>query len=72
MKTYSWVNADERLPKKVDGRIRSNVYYVKLSDDSGSILVVAEYHFGDKRWIDINTGQTIKPISWLDMEIFIK
>lgn len=64
----SWVNTEERLPKKVDGRIRTNAYYVKLTDDY-SILAVAEYHFGDKRWIDINTRQIINPISWLDLEI---
>jgi len=63
-----WVSVNDRLPKKVDGRIRSNAYYVKLTDDY-SILAVAEYHFGDKQWIDINTRQTIKPISWLDLEI---
>ena len=65
----NWVKVSERLPKKVDGRIRSDAMLVTL----GQCWTVAEYHFGDKQWrnlLDNNIlGDTdvIEPEYWQEV-----
>lgn len=57
-----WLKTSEQLPKKVDGRIRSNAVLVSITGDDWT---VAEYHFGDKRWINLlGERETIEPKYW--------
>ena len=44
-----WIKVSERLPKKIDGRIRSNAVLVVNQYGDWS---VAEYNFDKKEWID--------------------
>lgn len=59
-----WISAKERLPEQRDGKIRSDVVLVTL----GQSWTVAEYHFGDKRWINLLDGRkTIEPEYWQEV-----
>lgn len=61
-----WINVKERLPKKKDGKIRSDVVLVTL----GQSWTVAEYHFGDKRWINLlGERETIEPKYWQEVNL---
>ena len=61
-----WISVKERLPKKKDGKIRSDVVLVTL----GQSWTVAEYHFGDKRWINlIGERETIEPEYWKEVNL---
>ena len=61
-----WISVKERLPKKKDGKIRSDVVLVTL----GQSWTVAEYHFGDKRWINLlGERETIEPEYWKEVNL---
>jgi hypothetical protein len=61
-----WISVKERLPKKNDGKIRSDVVLVTL----GQSWTVAEYHFGDKRWINLlGERETIEPEYWQEVNL---
>ena len=61
-----WVSAKERLPKQKDGKIRSDVVLVTF----GQSWAVAEYHFGDKRWINLlGERETIEPEYWQEVNL---
>lgn len=61
-----WIKCSEQPPKKVDGRIRSNVVLVTI----GQCWTAAEYHFGDKRWINIlDERDTIEPEYWQEVNL---
>ena len=61
-----WISVNERLPERGDGKIRSNVVLVTL----GQSWTVAEYHFGDKRWINlIDERKTIEPEYWKEVNL---
>ena len=56
-----WINVKVRLPRKKDGKIRSDILLVTI----GQSWTVAEYHFGDKRWINLlGERETIEPEYW--------
>lgn len=62
-----WISVKERLPKKYDGRIRSNAVLVSITGDEWT---VAEYHFGDKQWINLlGERETIEPEYWQEVEL---
>ena len=61
-----WISVNERLPKKKDGKVRSDVVLVTL----GQSWTVAEYHFGDKRWINLlDERETIEPEYWQEVNL---
>lgn len=61
-----WISVKNRLPKKKDGKIRSDVVLVTL----GQSWTVAEYHFGDKRWINLlGERETIEPKYWQEVNL---
>jgi hypothetical protein len=61
-----WIKCSEQPPKKVDGRIRLNVVLVTL----GQCWTAAEYHFGDKKWINmLGERETIEPEYWQDVNL---
>ena len=61
-----WISVKERLPKQKDGRIRSDVVLVTLEQT----WTVAEYHFGDKRWINlIDKREIIEPEYWKEVNL---
>lgn len=61
-----WISVKDRLPKKKDGKIRSDVVLVTL----GQSWTVAEYHFGDKRWINlIGDREIIEPGYWKEVNL---
>jgi hypothetical protein len=61
-----WISVKDRLPKKKDGKIRSDVVLVTL----GQSWTVAEYHFGDKRWINLlGERETIEPEYWKEVNL---
>jgi hypothetical protein len=61
-----WISVNERLPKKKDGKVRSDVVLVTL----GQSWTVAEYHFGDKRWINLlDDRETIEPEYWQEVNL---
>lgn len=61
-----WISVIDRLPKQKDGKIRSDVVLVTL----GQSWTVAEYHFGDKRWINLlNERETIEPEYWQEVNL---
>lgn len=61
-----WISVKERLPKKKDGKIRSDVVLVTLRQS----WTVAEYHFGDKRWINLlGDRETIEPEYWQEVNL---
>ncbi len=61
-----WISVKERLPKKKDGKIRSDAVLVTL----GQSWTVAEYHFGDKRWINLlDERETIEPKYWQEVNL---
>ena len=61
-----WISVKDRLPKKKDGKIRSDVVLVTL----GQSWTVAEYHFGDKRWINlIDKREIIEPEYWKEVNL---
>jgi hypothetical protein len=61
-----WISVKDRLPKKKDGKIRSDVVLVTL----GQSWTVAEYHFGDKRWINLlGERETIEPKYWKEVNL---
>ena len=61
-----WISVKERLPKKKDGKIRSDVVLVTL----GQSWTVAEYHFGDKRWINLlGERESIEPEYWQEVNL---
>ena len=61
-----WISVKDRLPKKKDGKIRSDVVLVTL----GQSWTVAEYHFGDKRWINlIGEREIIEPEYWKEVNL---
>lgn len=61
-----WISVEERLPKQKDGKIRSDVVLVTF----GQSWTVAEYHFGDKRWINLLVErETIKPEYWQEVNL---
>jgi hypothetical protein len=61
-----WISVKERLPKKKDGKIRSDVVLVTI----GQSWTVAEYHFGDKRWINLlGERETIEPEYWKEVNL---
>lgn len=61
-----WISAKERLPKKKDGKIRSDVVLVTI----GQYWTMAEYHFGDKRWINlIDKREIIEPEYWQEVNL---
>lgn len=61
-----WISVKDRLPKKKDGKIRSDVVLVTL----GQSWTVAEYHFGDKRWINLlGERETIEPKYWQEVNL---
>ena len=60
----TWVKTSERLPKKVDGRIRSNAVLVTVGND----WTIAEYHFNCGQWISImGTCEVIEPEYWQEV-----
>jgi hypothetical protein len=62
-----WIKCSEQLPKKYDGRIRSNVVLVSITGDDWT---VAEYHFGDKQWINLlGKRATIEPKYWQEVNL---
>ena len=61
-----WINVNEKLPEKKDGKIRSDILLVTL----GQSWTVAEYHFGDKRWINLlGERETIEPEYWKEVNL---
>lgn len=59
-----WISVKERLPEQRDGKIHSDVVLVTL----GQSWTVAEYHFGDKRWINLlDERKTIEPEYWQEV-----
>lgn len=61
-----WISVKERLPKQNDGKIRSDVVLVTL----GQSWTVAEYHFGDNRWINLlGERETIEPKYWQEVNL---
>ena len=61
-----WINVNERLPKRKDGKIRSDVVLVT----HGQSWTVAEYHFGDKQWINLlGERETIEPEYWQEVNL---
>lgn len=61
-----WISVKDRLPKKKDGKIRSDVVLVTL----GQSWTVSEYHFGDKRWINLlDERETIEPEYWQEVNL---
>ena len=61
-----WISVKDRLPKKKDGKIRSDVVLVTL----GQSWTVSEYHFGDKRWINlIGEREIIEPEYWKEVNL---
>lgn len=59
-----WISVKERLPEQRDGKIRSDIVLVTL----GQSWAVAEYHFGDKRWINLlDERKTIEPKYWQEV-----
>lgn len=61
-----WISVKDRLPKKKDGKIRSDVVLVTL----GQYWTMAEYHFGDKRWINlIDKREIIEPEYWQEVNL---
>ena len=61
-----WISVKDRLPKKKDGKIRSDVVLVTL----GQSWTMAEYHFGDKRWINlIGEREIIEPEYWKEVNL---
>jgi len=61
-----WISVKERLPKKGDGKIRSDVVLVTL----GQSWTMAAYHFGDKRWINLlDDRETIEPEYWQEVNL---
>lgn len=61
-----WISVKERLPKKKDGKIRSDVVLATL----GQSWTIAEYHFGDKRWINLlGERETIEPEYWQEVNL---
>ena len=62
-----WLKASEQLPKRVDGRIRSNAVLTSITGDDWT---VAEYHFGDKRWINLlGEIKVIEPKYWQEVNL---
>ena len=62
-----WIKCSGQLPKKVDGRIRSNVVLVSITGDDWT---VAEYHFGDKQWINLlGEIKVIEPKYWQEVNL---
>jgi len=63
---YPWISVKERLPEKKDGKIRSDLLLVTL----GQYWTAAEYHFGDKRWINmLGERETIEPDYWQEVNL---
>ena len=61
-----WISVKEKLPKRKDGKIRSDVVLVTLKQS----WTVAEYHFGDKRWINLlGERETIEPEYWQEVNL---
>ena len=61
-----WISVNERLPKKKDGKIRSDIVLVTI----GQYWTMAEYHFGDKRWINlIDKREIIEPEYWQEVNL---
>lgn len=61
-----WISVKERLPKRKEGKTRSDVVLVTL----GQSWTVAEYHFGDKRWINLlGERETIEPEYWQEVNL---
>ena len=61
-----WISVNERLPKRKDGKIRSDVVLVTFRQS----WTVAEYHFGDKRWINlIGEREIIEPEYWKEVNL---
>lgn len=61
-----WISTKDELPKKKDGKIRSDVLLVTI----GQSWTVAEYHFGDKRWINLlGERETIEPEYWKEVNL---
>ena len=61
-----WISAKERLPKQKDGKIRSDIVLVTI----GQYWTMAEYHFGDKRWINlIDKREIIEPEYWQEVNL---
>lgn len=66
-----WIKCSEQLPKKVDGRIRSNALLVTI----GQCWTVAEYHFGDKQWRNLlgdnilGDTDVIEPEYWQEVNL---
>lgn len=62
--TNNWIKVSEQLPLKKDGRIRSDALLVTI----GQCWTVAEYHFGDKIWINLlGERKTIEPEYWQEV-----
>lgn len=62
-----WLKTSEQLPKKVDGRIRSNAVLASITGDDWT---VAEYHFGDKLWINLlGEIKVIEPKYWQEVNL---
>lgn len=63
-----WIKVSERLPKKIDGRIRSNAVLVVNQYGDWS---VAEYNFDKKEWIDIlnDMNDLLEPVYWQEVEL---
>ena len=62
----SWISVKERLPKQKGGKIRSDVVLVTI----GQSWTVAEYHFGDRRWINLlGERETIEPEYWQEVNL---
>ena len=61
-----WISVKERLPKQKDGKIRSDIVLVTI----GQYWTMAEYHFGDKRWINlIDKREIIEPEYWQEVNL---
>ena len=61
-----WISVKERLPEKKYGKIRSDVVLVTL----GQSWTVAEYHFGDKQWINLlGEREIIEPEYWQEVNL---
>lgn len=61
-----WIKCSEQLPKKYDGRIRSNTVLASITGDDWT---VAEYHFGDKQWINLLEIKVIEPKYWQEVNL---
>ena len=67
-----WLKTSDQLPKKVDGRIRSNAVLVSIT---GNDWTVAEYHFGDKQWRNLlgnnilGDTDVIEPKYWQEVNL---